>query len=52
MKEEMEKLNLYTIDIAHNPGEAIKKLCDPILNKLNDKVEDCEVKLRQNMIFR
>ena len=36
----MDKLTRYSIDIARDPASALKKICDPILELLNVKVDD------------
>jgi len=41
MKEDMERVNNYTINMAQNPAKAVQQISDPILSLLNEKVEDC-----------
>lgn len=43
MKEQMEKITLYGINVARDPSKAIKLISDPMLELLNIKVEDFEV---------
>jgi hypothetical protein len=38
----MKKINMYSIDIAKDPAKAIQRICDPIYDLLNVKVEDYE----------
>lgn len=49
MKNEMEKINNYSIDIARDPARAIQRISDPILDLLNAKVEDFTDTLKSNM---
>jgi hypothetical protein len=48
MKKEMEKVALYSIDIANDPSKAIKRISDPILKLLDVKVEDFQDQLMVN----
>ena len=50
MKYEMKQVQLYSIDIAKDPVKAIQKICDPILDLINVKVEDYEAQLKENML--
>jgi hypothetical protein len=49
MREQMRKLQIYTIDIAKDPATAIKMISDPILELLNLKIEGFEEELKENM---
>ncbi len=42
MRNEMQRINSYSIDMSTNPSQAIQKISDPILELLNLKVEECE----------
>ena len=44
----MQKLTNYSIDIARDPANALKRICDPILELLNVKVEDFQEQLKEN----
>ncbi len=45
----MARLNNYSIDMANNPAQAIKRISDPILELLNLKVDDFEQQLKDNL---
>lgn len=40
MRGEMDKIAKYSIDIANDPGTAIKKISDPLMHMMDEKVKD------------
>lgn len=51
MKEKMLELQKNQIDIGRNPGHAIEKISNPILDKMRDNVEnDFQPNVEQMMV--
>eukprot|EP00347_Sterkiella_histriomuscorum_P013604 403364082 len=49
MKEEMDRINNYSIDIARDPASAIQRISDPILDVMNLQIEDYQEDLKTNL---
>lgn len=45
LRHSMNKMQMYSIDIARNPAKAIKAISDPLLELLNAKIEDFQEQL-------
>ncbi|CDW82160.1 UNKNOWN [Stylonychia lemnae] len=49
MKNEMDRIHNYSIDIAKDPAKAIQRISDPILDLLNAKIEGYGEDLKSNL---